>query len=723
MPRRLDDGTLNRYWIVRLKDKLGTRSMASGEIKLEGALAYHVGRLDRGFVQMADMVNWSRLSNGVKSTALMRRAMHDALAVAFGRIAFGRRIVEHPLARRQLLKMMLPLEQALSLSFVAADALERAERGGSQEAAALVRILTPVLKYRATRDARKVCGDALEMRGGVGYVEEFATARLLRDAHLGSIWEGTGNIIALDALRRAVGRHGTEAALADDLHARIEEATSVPIIYRDRLKRIADRAVAFARSVAANADMEADSRQATSVLYHAASAVSLAWEANLTHERRGDARRLLLSRLVLDHRLASTDPFAAAAGAIENRIADLLLSDRPVPMDEAAEPRDRMSAAATTPHLGAESETLALLRHSVAGLARFDGQRIRAWRNRPPGFDRALWREMASQGWFAIAVPEAEGGLALGIEAAAIVAEQIGRACLPEPYVTAGLLGPMLLAQSTNEAARRELLPGVLSGETVLAPAWQPADGGISPSTPGVFARPDPDGFVLSGESRFVVPAKADVYLVLAREGDGLLVAAVDGRDARILREEPGPDGVSSAWLGFQDLRLPNSRLLMSGTAVADRVGAAFDHAVIVQSAEALRPHAARVGDDARLSPHAASVRRADRQLPGIAASRGRSLHPTGAGTACDRGRRSDRGGRRTRPRLVARGVEREGACRARGAADRDPGDSAPRRDRVHRRVRSRPLREPHRPVGRELRQRGRASSPICRRKRGDLNR
>lgn len=245
-----------------------------------------------------------------------------------------------------------------------------------------------------------------------------------------------------------------------------------------------------------------------------------------------------------------------------------------------------MSAAATTPHLGAESETLALLRHSVAGLARFDGQRIRAWRNRPPGFDRALWREMASQGWFAIAVPEAEGGLALGIEAAAIVAEQIGRACLPEPYVTAGLLGPMLLAQSTNEAARRELLPGVLSGETVLAPAWQPADGGISPSTPGVFARPDPDGFVLSGESRFVVPAKADVYLVLAREGDGLLVAAVDGRDARILREEPGPDGVSSAWLGFQDLRLPNSRLLMSGTAVADRVGAAFDHAVIVQSAE-----------------------------------------------------------------------------------------------------------------------------------------
>ena len=82
MPRRLDDGSPNHYRIVRLKDKLGTRSMASGEIKLEGAIAYAVGKLDRGFVQMAEMVNSSRLSNGVKSTALMRRAYHDAMTVA-----------------------------------------------------------------------------------------------------------------------------------------------------------------------------------------------------------------------------------------------------------------------------------------------------------------------------------------------------------------------------------------------------------------------------------------------------------------------------------------------------------------------------------------------------------------------------------------------------------------------------------------------------------------
>ena len=336
MPRRLDDGSPNRYRIVRLKDKLGTRSMASGEIKFEGALAYAVGRLDRGFLQMAEMVNWSRLSNGVKSTALMRRALHDALTVARGRKAFGRRIIDLPLARRQLLKIMLPVEQALSLCFTTADALDRAETGGSQEAAALLRILTPTLKFRATRDARKVCGDALEMRGGVGYIEEFASARLLRDAHLGSIWEGTGNIVALDALARAVGRHGAEAALADDLHARLQDSPTIPQAYRDRLRGLVDRAVAFARSVASDAAQESDARRATSALYHVASAVTLAWEAARVHERRGDARRLLLSRLVVDHRLTPRDPLASTVAAIEDRAGTLLLDDAPVSMADAA---------------------------------------------------------------------------------------------------------------------------------------------------------------------------------------------------------------------------------------------------------------------------------------------------------------------------------------------------------------------------------------------------
>ena len=336
MPRFLDDGSPNHYRIVRLKDKLGTRSMASGEIKLEGAIAYAVGRLDRGFVQMAEMVNSSRLSNGVKSTALMRRAHHDAMAVARNRVVFGQRIVDLPLARRQLMKIMLATEQALSMSFLTADALDRAE-AGSQDAAALLRILTPTLKFRATRDARKVCGDALEMRGGIGYIEEFATARLLRDAHLGSIWEGTGNIVALDALKRAVGRHGADAALSANLHARLDDSANVPQAWRDRLRGLTDRAIGFAREVAACTDNEAESRRATSLLYHIASAVALAWEGGRIHEMRGDARRLLLSRLVIDHRVVANDPFRLAENATERAIAGHLLGDRAVDLAEVGE--------------------------------------------------------------------------------------------------------------------------------------------------------------------------------------------------------------------------------------------------------------------------------------------------------------------------------------------------------------------------------------------------
>jgi acyl-CoA dehydrogenase len=336
MPRKLDDGSPNHYRIVRLKDKLGTRSMASGEIKLEGAIAYAVGKLDRGFVQMAEMVNSSRLSNGVKSTALMRRAWHDAMTVAQNRVVFGSRIIDLPLARRQLMKIMLSTEQALSMSFLTADALDRAE-AGSQDAAALLRILTPTLKFRATRDARKVCGDALEMRGGIGYIEEFATARLLRDAHLGSIWEGTGNIVAIDALARAIGRHGADAALAADLHARLDDSASVPAAFRDRLRALANSAIEFARKVAGNSENEAEARRATSLLYHVASAVAFVWEGARIHEARGDARRLLLSRLVIEHRLSSGDPFRLADDGEQRAITDLLLGERVVGMAEVGE--------------------------------------------------------------------------------------------------------------------------------------------------------------------------------------------------------------------------------------------------------------------------------------------------------------------------------------------------------------------------------------------------
>jgi acyl-CoA dehydrogenase len=340
MPRFLQDGGPNNYRIVRLKDKLGTRSMASGEIVLEGAVVYPVGKLEDGIRQMLEMVNWSRLSNGVKSAALMRRAVHDAHAVFYGRKVFGCRIADKPLARRQMLKLMLPAEQVLSLWMFTADALDRSEGHGgyapSQEAKAILRIATPVLKFRATRDARRVTGDAMDMRGGIGYVEEWVNPRLVRDAHLGSIWEGTGNIVALDIVGRAVGKHSCHEPFIAALKAKLEDAEELGTDYITMLTGYLDRAGERAAAVASDPESEIESRTAGTLLYHAATAALLAWEGAAIHRRRGDARRALWSKLVIDHRLAPRDPFAAGDPAREEAIAAALFGDAPVAMSDVS---------------------------------------------------------------------------------------------------------------------------------------------------------------------------------------------------------------------------------------------------------------------------------------------------------------------------------------------------------------------------------------------------
>ena len=185
--------------------------MASGEIRLERAKAWLVGDAGRGFVRMADMVNNSRVSNGVRAAGLMRRAPSEALFIARERCAFGRRLIDMPLMRRQLVKRMLPTEQARSMVFQTAEALRRAD-GGKAAALPLARILTPLIMFRAYRDARKVTAGAMGVRGGCACIEDWSDPRLVRDAHLGSIWKGTSNIVALDVLR-AIRRAGRLAGI------------------------------------------------------------------------------------------------------------------------------------------------------------------------------------------------------------------------------------------------------------------------------------------------------------------------------------------------------------------------------------------------------------------------------------------------------------------------------------------------------------------------------
>jgi acyl-CoA dehydrogenase len=322
MPRTLPSGEPNRYRIVRLKDKLGTRAMPSGEIVLEGAAAWLIGDLGQGFKQITEMVNQSRLSNAVRSAGMMRRAVHESLTVALGRRAFGQRLIDLPLVRRQLIKMILPAEQALSVALFTADCLDRADAGDA-DVQVLRRILTPLIKLRACRDARKVTGDAMEMRGGNGYIEEWIEPRLLREAHLGSIWEGTSNIIALDVVR-AAAKSQAHRALARRLEPMI--ATAPADLAEALAERLAAALTLIDRAALTDGDARA-ARQAATGLYHASASALFAHEAHAL----GDPVRLDLARLVLAHKLSVRDPLAGSSPGDEtvaDRVIDTLVAAR-----------------------------------------------------------------------------------------------------------------------------------------------------------------------------------------------------------------------------------------------------------------------------------------------------------------------------------------------------------------------------------------------------------
>lgn len=221
VPKHRPDGTRNAVRIDRLKDKFGTRSMASGEVTLAGAYARPVGDLTRGFVQMAEMLNVSRLSNAMRASALMRRAVLEAVDHTRQREAFGALLFDQPLMRSTLLPMLLDAEASLGMVLEAADKLDAAD-AGDEQAAALIRILTPLAKHTLCKRARQVTGEAMEVRGGNGYIEDWINPRLVRDAYLGSIWEGSSNVIALDVLR-CMRREGAHALLIDTYVGRLAD--------------------------------------------------------------------------------------------------------------------------------------------------------------------------------------------------------------------------------------------------------------------------------------------------------------------------------------------------------------------------------------------------------------------------------------------------------------------------------------------------------------------
>ncbi|WP_306338697.1 acyl-CoA dehydrogenase family protein [Streptomyces sp. KL118A] len=197
VPRVLEDGSRNAFAIQRLKDKLGNKSNASSEVEFDGTWARRVGDEGRGVRTIIEMVAATRLDCVIGSAALMRQAVAQAVHHATYREAFGGKLVDKPLMRNVLADLALESEAATTLALRLAAAYD----DGSEQEQAFLRLAVPAAKYWVTKRCTPLVGEALECLGGNGYVEESGMPRLLREAPLNSIWEGSGNVQALDVLR------------------------------------------------------------------------------------------------------------------------------------------------------------------------------------------------------------------------------------------------------------------------------------------------------------------------------------------------------------------------------------------------------------------------------------------------------------------------------------------------------------------------------------------
>jgi acyl-CoA dehydrogenase len=223
LPRHLPDGSPNPgIRIERLKDKLGVKSMATGEVVLDNAHAHLVQGAGSGFKAMAEMVNLSRLYNAVASVAVARRALREGQRAGRQRESFGQPLHQHPLFLRDLVELAVDVEGALAFTLDLADVFDR-WAGGDEEARGQLRVLTPCAKAQTAKLSVRAASEGCELLGGVGYIEEYVTPRLLRDAQVLPIWEGTTNIQALDLLR-AIAREQALPAFLDHAREPLREA-------------------------------------------------------------------------------------------------------------------------------------------------------------------------------------------------------------------------------------------------------------------------------------------------------------------------------------------------------------------------------------------------------------------------------------------------------------------------------------------------------------------
>jgi acyl-CoA dehydrogenase len=204
VPWRNDDGSLNGIHIRRLKDKLGVRAVPSAEVEFKGAEAYLVGEQDRGIYYMMEALNLSRVCNAIASIGIMRRAYLEARNYAFYREAFGKPLPHYPMIKETLTRLAVKQEVETSAVFQLVHLFDRVVSDDiptTEEESTLNRLLIAILKKESAEQAIHFSHEAIEIHGGNGYIEDFVLPRLLRDAQVLTVWEGTANILGIEVLR------------------------------------------------------------------------------------------------------------------------------------------------------------------------------------------------------------------------------------------------------------------------------------------------------------------------------------------------------------------------------------------------------------------------------------------------------------------------------------------------------------------------------------------
>lgn len=223
VPWKREDGKLNGIKIRRLKDKLGVKAVPSAEVEFEGAEAYVVGDPAKGFYYMMEALNLSRVCNTVASLGIMRRAYREAREYATKRDAFGKKLSDFPMIKDSLVKMAVKLEIETRTVFKYLPLFEKVMRNEpevTEEEVILNRLYIALLKKETAEQSVHFAHEAIEMHGGNGYIEDFVTPRLLRDAQVLTVWEGTANILGLEVLR-LIEKFGAGELFLQEMNERI----------------------------------------------------------------------------------------------------------------------------------------------------------------------------------------------------------------------------------------------------------------------------------------------------------------------------------------------------------------------------------------------------------------------------------------------------------------------------------------------------------------------